>query len=208
MHKFANPWTDSLGFAGAELIAKYLRRATFNGQDLEARYYMSMGATLGMMSFTGTGGLFAHSISYVLAMFQPTAHGIGCGVGLPYTMSFNLPIIEDKLALIARSMGEKIDSLSAREGGKKAVELVYDLTKEVKLPGEPEGDGLPTRGRVQDGGDLHHQVSPAEQPPGHVQRRVPGHVRGHVVRGGVEGLRTLRVTGYEFRVKKSRSAKR
>jgi alcohol dehydrogenase class IV len=42
MHKFANPWTDSLGFAGAELIGKYLRRATFNGQDLEARYYMSM----------------------------------------------------------------------------------------------------------------------------------------------------------------------
>jgi len=134
MHKFANPWTDSLGFAGTELIGKYLRRATFNGQDLEARYYMSMGATLSMMSFTGTGGLFAHSISYVLAMFQPTAHGIGCGVGLPYTMSFNLPIIEEKLALIARSLGERIDSLSAREAGKKAVELVYDLTKEVKLP--------------------------------------------------------------------------
>ena len=87
-----------------------------------------------MMSFTGTGGLFAHSISYVLAMFQPTAHGIGCGVGLPYTMAFNVPIIEDKLALIARAMGEKIDSLSAREAGRKAVELVYDLTKEVKLP--------------------------------------------------------------------------
>jgi alcohol dehydrogenase class IV len=134
MHKFANPWTDSLGFTGAELVAKYLPRATFNGQDLEARYYMSMGATLSMMSFTGTGGLYAHSISYALAMIQPISHGIGCGVGLPYTMSFNLPIIEDKLALIARSMGEKIDSLSAREAGKRAVELVYDLTKEVKLP--------------------------------------------------------------------------
>ena len=134
MNKLANPWYDSLGVSGIELISKYLRRATFNGQDLEARYYLSMGATLAMISMTGTGGLYAHSISYVLAMFQPTAHGIGCGVGLPYTMAFNLPVIEEKLALIARAMGDKVESLSTREAARRAAELVYDLTADVKLP--------------------------------------------------------------------------
>jgi len=134
MNKLANPWYDSLAFGGIELIAKYLPRATFNGQDLEARYYMSMGATTSMISMTGTGGLYSHSISYVLAMFQPTAHGIGCGVSLPYTMAFNLPVIEDKLALIARAMGERIDSLSPRKAAQRAVEMVYDLTAEVKMP--------------------------------------------------------------------------
>jgi alcohol dehydrogenase class IV len=134
MNKLANPWYDSLAFGGIELIAKYLRRATFNGQDLEARYYMSMGATTSMISMTGTGGLYSHSISYVLAMFQPTAHGIGCGVSLPYTMAYNLPVLEDKLALIARAMGERIDSLSPRQAARRAVEMVYDLTAEVKMP--------------------------------------------------------------------------
>ncbi|MBI5966390.1 MAG: iron-containing alcohol dehydrogenase, partial [Deltaproteobacteria bacterium] len=134
MNKLANPFYDSLAFGGIELISKYLRRATFNGEDLEARYYMSMGATISMISMTGTGGLYSHSISYVLAMFQPTAHGIGCGVSLPYTMGFNLPVIEDKLALIARAMGERIESLSARAAGQRAVEMVYDLIKEVKMP--------------------------------------------------------------------------
>jgi alcohol dehydrogenase len=133
-NKLANPWYDCLGVGGIELISKYLRRATFNGQDLEARYYLSMGATLAMISMTGTGGLYAHSISYVLAMFQPTAHGIGCGVGLPYTMAFNLPVIEEKLALIARAMGDKVESLSTREAASRATELVYDLTADVKLP--------------------------------------------------------------------------
>jgi alcohol dehydrogenase class IV len=95
---------------------------------------MSMGATLSMISLSGTGGLFAHSISYVLAMFQPTSHGVGCGVGLPYTMAFNLPVIEEKLAMIARAMGEKVESLSVREAGRRAAELVYDLTADVKLP--------------------------------------------------------------------------
>jgi len=134
MNRLANPFYDSLALGGIELIAKYLRRATFNGQELEARYYMSMASTLSMISMTGTSGLFAHSISYVLAMFQPTAHGIGCGVGLPYTMAFNLPLIEDKLALIARVMGERIDSLSPRSAAQRSVEMVYDLTKDVKMP--------------------------------------------------------------------------
>ena len=134
MNKLANPFFDSLALGGIELIAKYLRRATFNGQDLEARYYMSMGATTSMISMTGTGGLYSHSISYVLAIFQPTAHGIGCGVSLPYTMAYNLPVLEDKLALIARAMGERIDSLSPRQAARRAVEMVYDLTAEVKMP--------------------------------------------------------------------------
>ena len=134
MNKLANPWYDSLALGGIELIAKYLGRATFNGQDLEARYHMSMGATTSMISMTGTGGLYSHSISYVLAMFQPTAHGIGCGVSLPYTMAYNLPVLEDKLALIARAMGERTDSLSPRQAARRAVEMVYDLTAEVKMP--------------------------------------------------------------------------
>ncbi len=134
MHKLANPLYDSLGLVGIELVGKYLRRAVFNGQDLEARYYMSMGATLCMMSMTGTGGLYSHAISYVLAMYQPTIHGIGCGVGLPYTMAFNAPLIEDKLAAIARALGGKVESLSMRAAAKKSAELVYNLTADVKLP--------------------------------------------------------------------------
>ena len=134
LNKLANPWYDCIGMGGIELISKYLRRATFNGQDLEARYYMLMGATLAMISMTGTGGLYAHSISYVLAMYQPTAHGIGCGVGLPYTMAFNVPVAEEKLAMVARAMGEKIEGLSTREAAIKAAQSVYDLTADVKLP--------------------------------------------------------------------------
>jgi alcohol dehydrogenase len=134
MHKWANPLYDSLGLSGIELVGKYLRRATFNGRDLEARYYMSMGATLCMMSMTGTGGLYSHAISYVLAMYQPTVHGIGCGVGLPYTMVFNAPLIEEKLAAIARALGGKAESLSLRDAARKSAKLVYGLIADVKLP--------------------------------------------------------------------------
>jgi alcohol dehydrogenase len=132
MNRSANPLNIALALGGIELIAKYLRRATFNGQDLEARYYMAMGSTMPMIS--GAGTLYSHSIAYALAMFQPLAHGIGCSVALPYTMAFNLSAVEDNLALIARAMGERIESISAREAGRRAVECVYDLLVDLKLP--------------------------------------------------------------------------
>ncbi len=134
MNKLANPFYDSLAFGGIELIAKYLRKAMLDGQNMEARYSMAMAATISMISFTGTGALYSHSISYVLSMFRPVAHGIGCGVGLPYTMAFNLSLIEDKLSLVARSMGEYIESLSVRAAGQRAIELVYGLIADVKMP--------------------------------------------------------------------------
>lgn len=132
MNKSANPLHDALALGGIELITRYLRRATFNGEDLEARYYMAMGSTMAMIS--GAGTLYSHSIAYVLAMFQPLAHGIGCGVALPYTMAFNLSAIEHRLALIARAMGERIESLSPPEAGRRAIELVYKLLVDVKIP--------------------------------------------------------------------------
>ena len=134
MNKFANPWTDSLGFTRGRAYRQipapgHLQRAgpgspllyvhgRHPGNDVLHRHRRFM-RTVSLMCWPCS---------------SPTAHGIGCGVGLPYTMAFNLPVIEDKLALIARAMGEKIDSLSAREAGKRAVELVYDLTKDVKMP--------------------------------------------------------------------------
>lgn len=134
MNKQATPFYDAMGFGGLELVARYLRQAVGDGQDLEARYYMSMGAAMSMISLTGTGGLYAHSISYVLATFQPLPHGMGCGVSLPYTMAFNLPVVEDKLALMARAMGERVESLSPRTAAQRAAEMVYDLIVDIKMP--------------------------------------------------------------------------
>ncbi len=134
MHKLANPFFDSMGFTGTELIAKYLRRATFDGEDLEARYYMVMAAMLSMMCMNATGALYSHSISYSLSMVQPMAHGIGCGMGLPYSMAFNVPMIEEKEARIAQAMGERIEFLSTRAAARRAAELVYELMAEVKMP--------------------------------------------------------------------------
>ncbi|MBW1787969.1 MAG: iron-containing alcohol dehydrogenase, partial [Deltaproteobacteria bacterium] len=59
LHKKANPFNETFCLASIEMVGAYLRRAVFDGEDLEARYYMSMAATFGMMGMIMTGGLYA-----------------------------------------------------------------------------------------------------------------------------------------------------
>ena len=134
MDKQANPLGDSFALAGIEMIAKYLRRAVADGEDLEARYHMSMGASLSMMGMILSGASYAHSVSYILPMYKFTPHGIGCGLGLPYLMDYNLPMIPGRLKRIAAAMGEPTWMLSDINAAKCAIHSVVQLIKDVGLP--------------------------------------------------------------------------
>ena len=92
LNKKSNPFSDSLCLTSIEMVGGYLRRAVADGQDLDARYHMSLAASLGMMGMIMSGGLYAHSVSYAISKYRPTPHGLGCGLSLPYTMAFNLPM--------------------------------------------------------------------------------------------------------------------
>jgi alcohol dehydrogenase class IV len=146
MHKNANPFSDSLALTAIEMAGRYLRRAVANGEDLEARYYMSLASTIGMMGMAMAGGLYAHSACFVLGHYKPTSHGVGVALGLPYIMSFNLPTVISKLARMATALGMPTWMYSELEAAKKAVQAVADLMRDIGLPltleeyGIKEGD--------------------------------------------------------------------
>ncbi len=134
LHKKANPFSEALCLASVEMTGAHLRRAVADGQDLEARYYMSMAATSAMMGMMMSGGLYAHSASYAISKYRATPHGLGCGISLPYTMSFNLPVSVPKLAKIATALGEKTWMLSELDAANLAVDSVLRLNKDVGIP--------------------------------------------------------------------------
>ena len=134
LHKKANPFSEALCLASVEMTGAHLRRAVANGEDLEARYYMSMAATSGMMGMMMSGGLYAHSASYAISKYRATPHGLGCGISLPYTMSFNLPVSVPKLAKIATALGEQTWMLSELDAANLAVDSVLRLNKDIGLP--------------------------------------------------------------------------
>ena len=102
-----NPYTLAMASKCVELVFKYLPRAVENGGDIEARYYMAFASVLGMLAYTQGGGLFAHSISYLLTTAYQLPHGAGCGLALPYTLRFNQEYIDDVLDEFEKSIGKK-----------------------------------------------------------------------------------------------------
>jgi alcohol dehydrogenase class IV len=134
LHKKAHPFCDAICLAGIEMIGAFLRRAVADGEDMEARYYMSLGSTVSMMGMMMGGALFAHSASYAISKYRPTPHGLGCALPLPYTMAYNLPVCTSKLARIAAAMGEQIWMYSELDAAHLAVQAVARLNEDVGIP--------------------------------------------------------------------------
>jgi len=138
-----NPFTEALSYQCTEYVFRYLEKAYIDGLDLEARYYMSCASVLGMMSYAQGGGLYAHSLSYILTLHKGVPHGIGCGLALPYTLMFNFDYIEPILLKMARHIiKENINDLPDEEIVLKIIKLFYQLLLKVKMPARLQDLGI------------------------------------------------------------------
>jgi len=136
-----NPLSEMLTNKCVEYVFKYLPRACTNGEDLEARYYMSFASVFGMMAYTQGGGLYSHSMSYILTIHNNQPHGQGCGVTLPYTIMFNFDYVQEMLVKFARIVIPEVEG-TGKEIALKMVEQFRSLLEKVNVPISLEGLGV------------------------------------------------------------------
>jgi len=136
-----NPLSEMFTSKCVEYVFKYLPRACADGNDLEARYYMSFASVLGMMSYTQGGGLYSHSMSYILTIHNNQPHGLGCGVTLPYTVMYNYEYVQDMLVKFARIVIPEAKGTD-EEVALKMVEQFRSLLEQINVPVSLEGLGV------------------------------------------------------------------
>jgi alcohol dehydrogenase class IV len=130
----ATPFSDMLAEKAIQWIGKYLPIAWAKGSNLEARYFMSLAATLAGMAF-GSGGLgAAHALAYPIGTEYHLPHGRSNAIMLPHIMKYNLSGNPEKYANIAALMGKRIEGLSAREGAPLAIEAIHELLEILQIP--------------------------------------------------------------------------
>lgn len=129
-----NPITETFTNKAVEYIFRYLERACKNGEDLEARYYMSFAAMYGMLSYSQGGGLYAHSMSYILTLDKGIPHGIGCGVGLANTIVFNMDYIEQQISKLSTALQHGCGFKPSGEVVVKFAEQIQELLRAIQLP--------------------------------------------------------------------------
>jgi len=126
--------TDLFAKEAIILIGRSLRTAVANGNNLEARYDMSIGSLYAGISLANAGVTAVHALAYPLGGQYNIAHGIANGLLLPYVMEFNVLGNIPKFAQIAQFLGEKLDHLSQLDQAYQAARTVKAIYRDLKIP--------------------------------------------------------------------------
>ncbi|MDR2935210.1 MAG: iron-containing alcohol dehydrogenase [Candidatus Adiutrix sp.] len=128
----ATPFCDAVCLEGMRVIGKYLRKAVGNGQDLEARAWMSYASLLGGYAMNMTEGAAAvHALAFALGAKFHVPHGLSNAVMLNNVLKAVAAPEQEKLARLAAALGENISGLSAREAAGQALAAVESLVTDA-----------------------------------------------------------------------------
>lgn len=133
VNKVTQPISEGLSLQSMKLVAKSLRLAVVQGDNLDARDDMLLASTMAAMAFNTTRLGLAHALAIPLGAHFNIPHGVVNAILLPEVMQFNLIGNTDKFIEIARIFGEKTDHLTSREAAEKAVIAVRQLKKDVGI---------------------------------------------------------------------------
>jgi alcohol dehydrogenase len=132
--KKANPFSNTFALKAVSLISKSLRQAYRDGQNIEARHDMLLGALFGGMCIATSGTTAVHALAYPLGGKYRMPHGLSNAILLPHVMQFNLDATEDRFRDIAVAMGLDVAGLSARLAAQKMIDNLYALNGDLNIP--------------------------------------------------------------------------
>jgi alcohol dehydrogenase len=130
----ANLITDAMNLYAIELISQNVRPFVSNRSNLKAGLKMLCAASLAAMGFSNTGAGNIHCMARFVGAFFHVSHGLSNAVCLPYGAEFNLMANPEKFARVALAMGEMIQGLTALEAGRKAIEAIKQLNRDLGIP--------------------------------------------------------------------------
>ncbi len=137
-----HPICDAVALGGLDLVINYLERAVRNGQDIEARGYMLIAASMGAISFQKDLGA-AHSLAHPLSTDFGMQHGLANAVCLPAVMRFNREAAAKDYAKVAALFGINTHGMAEIEASDRAVEAVVNLNQRIGIPSRLRDCNIP-----------------------------------------------------------------
>jgi len=128
------PPADAFAIHGIKMIANNLRVAVSDGKNLKAREEMLLASMMAGTAFSLNGLGVCHAMAHQLSAYFDTPHGVANAILLPHVMEFNMSACPQRFADIAVAMGADIKGLSVEKAAEKSLELVSQLSADVKIP--------------------------------------------------------------------------
>ena len=122
-----HPMADGIALEGMRLINEWLIEAVNNGSNIEARMNMLTAASMGSTAFQkGLGAI--HSLSHPVNALNNIHHGLSNAIFMPYVLTFNKDVIENKIIKVCDYLELKDKSFNG------FINWVLDLRKKLNIP--------------------------------------------------------------------------
>ncbi|MCB2184940.1 MAG: iron-containing alcohol dehydrogenase [Deltaproteobacteria bacterium] len=139
----ATPLSDMNALQAIGLIGGSLRQAVANGNNLEARRDMLLGAYLAGLALAQAGVGAVHAMAYPLGAFFDIPHGEANATLLPFVLEHNHLAAPERFADMAEAFGEVPAGLTTWEMGDFVVDEVYKLNRHLGIPSSLSELGVP-----------------------------------------------------------------
>ncbi len=143
----STPISDIFGKEIVSWVHKYLTRAAGTSFDLEARYYMSLGASLAGLILGHSGVHILHSMSYAIATtvkewhpedyefgYPIVPHGISTAIPAPYALKYIVPYAHEKFGELAEVLNVGHKGMDVKELSESIFEYYIKLLEWLKVP--------------------------------------------------------------------------
>lgn len=128
------PLTEIFSEKAIDLLYNNIRRATHNGDDLEARENMLLGALFGGIAALTAGSNLCHAMSYPVANKWHTYHGETIAVLTPAsTFGYNTGSDPERFKKIAQMLNVNTSGMSAQEAADAAKEQYIQLQRDLNV---------------------------------------------------------------------------
>jgi len=122
-----HPMADGIALEGMRLIDKWLLVAVKEGTNIDARMNMLTAASMGSTAFQkGLGAI--HSLSHPVNALNNVHHGLSNAIFMPYVLTFNKDVIEERIIKICEYLEFKNKSFD------EFLNWVLDLRKQLDIP--------------------------------------------------------------------------
>src|SRR3989440_8597764 len=131
---YHQPFTDAVALLAMEYVARYLRVAFSQANNLEARYHMSAAAMLAGLAYGTDSAGAAHAMSQTAGGVHDAPHGALTARLLGPVMEYNHAGEPERFARMAAAFGLDTRGVSTWRAAEMAVEFVHQLTVDVDIP--------------------------------------------------------------------------
>lgn len=128
------PVTEMFSEKAIELLSSNIRTAVHNGDDLEARSNMLLGALFGGIAALTAGSNLCHAMSYPVANKYHTYHGETIAVLTPAsTLGYNVGSDPDRYERIAELLGSDVSDMATRKAATEAKRAFVRLQRDLNV---------------------------------------------------------------------------